>query len=276
MLVRALLACHNRRDTTLRCLAALSASRLPLGAELHIHIFDDASSDGTTLAVRRNYPHVSIIEGDGNAYWAGGMRALYDSVAGLPHSHLLLLNDDVVVEPDALIRALGLDQSHTNIGAVVGAVRDGNQVTYGGRVRRHSRTLRSELMAIGDTVEYADTFNGNFVLLRKTIVEEVGFFDAAFTHGMADTDLGFRLTEAGFPLAVLPGWVGVCTANSRRPGTLRDLVGPHGRPPREYALHCRRNIDSTLVWPAVWASYYVKGAFAVLWNRLLRRERSQR
>ena len=79
---------------------------VPSGVELSICLFDDASSDGTAAAVRDQYPDVRIVEGDGNQFWCGGMRAAMSEAEKRKHDFLLWLNDDVELTDNAIATLL--------------------------------------------------------------------------------------------------------------------------------------------------------------------------
>ena len=74
MKVIALATCHNRREKTLRALASLREQVLPDGTALQVCLVDDGSTDGTGAAVAEQFPEVKLLQGDGQLFWAGGMR----------------------------------------------------------------------------------------------------------------------------------------------------------------------------------------------------------
>ncbi len=85
--VAAVLACHNRVDSTLAALRALHAQEGVERVDLSVHLLDDASTDGTADRVADEFPKVTVHHGDGNRYWNGGMRvacAASESAASRP------------------------------------------------------------------------------------------------------------------------------------------------------------------------------------------------
>ena len=162
MKVTALLTCHNRRQLTLRCLSALFAQELPPATtELHAVVVDDGSTDGTADAVLGAFGDARVIRTDGSLFWARGMQlAERTAVADRP-DHLLWLNDDVVLDPDALERLLRTAGSRPEA-IVVGAVRDPDtgEVTYSGVNRSWWHPLRTQLVLPGEQPLDADTLNG--------------------------------------------------------------------------------------------------------------------
>ena len=67
--IAVLIACHNRKTSTLKCLEALfSQNKASAGFEFDVYLVDDGSTDGTSTAVAALYPHVNIIQGTGDLF----------------------------------------------------------------------------------------------------------------------------------------------------------------------------------------------------------------
>jgi len=270
--ISALLTCHNRREHTLECLASLRAAATP-GITVDVHLVDDGSNDGTAEAVAAAYPDVEITVGSGDLFWSGGMRLAFTRAVPARPDYLLWLNDDVVLDADALERLLttyaGLCAKRQPLSVVVGSTRDPQTgvTTYGG-VRRTSRLRRMAfaLVTPTDTPQACDTMNGNVVLIPRSVYSVVGNMDERFTHGGGDTDYGLRARWTGCQVFVAPGHVGACSANPRV-GTFRDetlsrrerlhlVASPKGLPVAEWAALCRRHGGP--LWPALALSPYVR------------------
>lgn len=213
--IAVLMASFNRCDKTLGCIRNVLNQKLSSHYKIKIYLFDDASSDGTALKVSTLYPDVVLLKGGGQSYWSGGMRKLFEYACQCDHDYYLWLNDDVELYDSALERLLQVSESQ--VGAVVGSCRahSANQITYGGLEQKRwgNRFSLKRVMPVEDTVKYAQTFNGNIVLLPKYVVEKVGVISDRFTHGMGDIDYGFRVIDAGLKISVIPGFAGLCDAN---------------------------------------------------------------
>lgn len=264
--VVAVLACHDRREATLAALAAL-AGQTGHGADLRVVLVDDGSSDGTAAAVRARFPDTTIERGDGSLWWNGGMRHGM-AVARREHDpdHLLWLNDDTVLDPDALGRLLATRDGLPGPAIVVGTTRDPDtgELTYGG-VRRpdRRRPMSFELVPPDpDRARPAETMNGNVVLVPRPVFEIVGELDPVFTHAMGDYDYGLRARAADFEVVVAPGTFGTCARNPDPwatgdvEETWRRLRGPRGLPPAEWREFTRRWAGP--LWPVYFASPYVR------------------
>jgi GT2 family glycosyltransferase/glycosyltransferase involved in cell wall biosynthesis len=270
--IAALLTCHNRREHTLACLESLRAAAIP-GVTVDVHLVDDASNDGTAEAVAAAYPDVEINRGTGDLFWGGGMRLAFTRAVPTCPDYLLWLNDDVVLDPDALKRLLGtyaaLCAGRQPLSIVVGSVRDPQTgaTTYGA-VRRTSRLRRMAFAQVAptDTPQSCDTMNGNVVLIPRSVYPVVGNIDERFTHNMGDFDYGLRARSAGYQVFLAPGHVGTCNvkplvgtyldATLSRRERLRRAASPKGLPIAEWAALCRRHGGP--LWPALALSPYVR------------------
>jgi GT2 family glycosyltransferase/glycosyltransferase involved in cell wall biosynthesis len=270
--ISALLTCHNRREHTLACLESLRANAIP-GITVDVHLVDDASNDGTAEAVAAAYPDVEITVGTGDLFWGGGMRLAFTRAAPARPDYLLWLNDDVVLDHDALERLLAtyatLCAARQPLSVVVGSTRDPETgaTTYGG-VRRTSRLRRMAfaLVTPTDTPQPCDTMNGNVVLIPRSVYSVMGNIDEKFIHAGGDTDYGLRARSAGCQVFLAPGHVGTCSVNPRA-GTFRDetlsrrerlrqVASPKGLPVAEWAALSRRHGGP--LWPALVLSPYVR------------------
>jgi GT2 family glycosyltransferase len=228
---------------------------------------DDASTDGTA-AMASSFPFVRVIHGSGHDYWAGGMRRAWEATDLDAVDALLLLNDDVQLDEDAiarLLKQLGRRPDALWGGPVRGEGSPGP--TYGGNVSS-SRLRRMKLrrLEVGDDVQQCDVLNGNVVLMSTEVARLVGNLDPSYRHGMADYDLSWRAQRLGIASMVVPGTVGSCDTNSvvgtwqdrslSRADRWRKLMAPTGLPPRPYLRICAKHGGP--LWPLDFLSPYVR------------------
>lgn len=215
------IASFNRRDRTLACLQRLYTAELPEDMTVTVHLLDDGSSDGTAAAVAEAFPQVRLHHGDGNYFWAGGMRVAYGAALAERHDYYVWLNDDVELFDDTLKRAIeterALRRAHGGEHVIVGAMcaRDLQTTTYSGFVRA-SALLPWKFKRIPpapDKPIECDTLNGNFVLIPAAVAHKLGNIDPSFVQMHADLVLGLTARRAGARNWVMPGHAGICDAN---------------------------------------------------------------
>lgn len=220
MNIAVLMTCHNRRETTLNCLCSLEESWKRWGGGgglLDVYLVDDGSIDGTASAVKSRFEvnvnrglSVHMIEGDGRLYWAKGMElawcealkneaALMNSSSefGFRYDCFLWLNDDTVLNPNALYLLLNLHKDNPRVVLNGTLVDSSGKAVYGYNVQN-----------IG--------LAGNCVLVPRMVYERIGMICGEFSHGWADRDYGLRVQKAGIPI-LSAGIVGMTEWHPHRP-----------------------------------------------------------
>ena len=254
-----LMACHDRRETTLRSLEALHAQE-GLGVDISLRVFllDDGCRDGTGDAVRASFPGVRVLRGNGQCYWAGGMRLAWEAALREGGAEAFLwLNDDTVLDPDALacfLRHHREQELGNRPGILVGAARDpetGLNSYSGLEFSDPGDPLQLRKLPPDGTLRPCVSFNGNAVWIPESAFRILGGMDPLFVHAIGDWDYGLRAHRAGIPQWILPREIASCALN-RFPGgwharglslaqRYRLLLGPKGLPPRIWFAYCRRH-----------------------------------
>jgi GT2 family glycosyltransferase len=212
-------ACHNRRELTLKAAEQVFVSADTAGVDCALTVFDDGSSDGTSESLRVLDGRISIIRGDGSAFWAKSMAAAEDQAiaasASRPSDYIVWVNDDVDFDQDFVERILASAEKHPSA-VIVGATREpgAERTSYSGLVRTgvhplHFRRIEPDPRSALPV----DTFNGNLVLVPFAVARALGGVDGFFSHGLADIDYGLRCGRAGVQVLLAPGTYGECARN---------------------------------------------------------------
>jgi GT2 family glycosyltransferase len=274
----AIMAAYNRRELTLACLHSLRAQQVP-GVRLDVFVLDDASTDGTGEAIAERFPEVTLLHGNGNLYWNGGMRRAFAAAIDGDYDYYLWMNDDTTLDHGALAMLLDterqLREQGDNAVIVAGAIRhpESGRLTYSGVVRpQRWRPLRWERVEPAGLPRQCETMNGNTVLVSRAVVRRVGNLDPAFTQQMGDFDYGLRARAAGCSVWITPGTIGTCASHPPRRTDqqpllheLRRLWSVKELAPRPWATFTRR-WGGTL-WPLYWLSPYVRRGSLLLLER---------
>lgn len=215
--IAVLIACHDRRETTQACLRSLAGQAH--FDEANLYLVDDGSKDGTADMVRRLMPRATVLSGNGDLYWNGGMNLAWraTNAAGTEFTHVLWLNDDVVLHDRALDRMVKDSAASPDGAIIVGATHshgDRDAITYGGHIAmRRDRPLRFSLARPSGTPQPVDTMSGNVVLVPILASRRIGHLDPAFRHIFGDLDYGLRARHAGIPVLLASQPAGTCEAN---------------------------------------------------------------
>jgi len=268
-----IMACHNRREHTLSCLRALSQQTAISKIAIEVYLLDDGSTDGTSEAVKSEFPDVHIAKGDGTLFWNRGMYKSFAAAMKKGFYFYLWLNDDSILYVNALEVLLNTYSHLENLGhecTIIGsAMQDpvSGHFTYGGVKRHRSRwgRVRLERIAPSDEPIQVDASNGNCVLIPSSVVKKVGNLNPIYVHRYGDHDYCFRALQQGCSVWLAPGYLGTCTANPIE-GTWEDVSLPmmerfrklnshHGYRFRDYAIYLKRHRGPWwpmhLVWPYI-------------------------
>lgn len=207
--VAVLLTVFNRKDITLKGLSTLYAAMKPVEDKYSFDVYmtNDGCTDGTPEAVKKCFPGVHIINGDGNLYWSGGMRKAWD-VASKTHDYdyYLWFNDDAVLYEDALEMMFEpFEKNGENI-IISGAFCDNEgKVSYGGRDYKYN------LLQPNNMFRKIHYMNGNLVIVPKSVYSKLGMLDALFKHGFGDYDYGLRAIKNDITVYLSKVYVGSCS-----------------------------------------------------------------
>jgi GT2 family glycosyltransferase len=196
---------------TLSCLDSISqVGYRPLTAIL----VDNASTDDTVEAVLAQHPSVHVVRNETNLGFADGNNAGIRQALELGADYVLILNNDVVVEPGFLTPLVAAAQRNPDAGALcpkivyfdrpeliwfAGATFDPRK-GYNGRVTGYRRLDGPEYAALHEI----DRACGAAMLVPGRVLSELGGFDPKLFLYVEDTEWSLRAREAGYRVYVVP------------------------------------------------------------------------
>ena len=143
MKIAILITVHNRKEKTLTCIKNILQQEIPPNFTLQIYLTDDGCTDGTFEAVKKNFPHVTIIKGDGNLFWNRGMNLAWKEAAKSEHDFYLWLNDDTMLKKNAINTLIKCAEQTNFQSIIVGSTYASESIpllTYGGRKKNRKHT----------------------------------------------------------------------------------------------------------------------------------------
>jgi GT2 family glycosyltransferase len=212
--VAAIVLNYNGKDITLQALDSLTKMSYPDFDIIHI---DNGSTDGSSAAILEAFPEVRTVREERNIGPAGGLNLGMRTALESDYRYLLFLNNDIEVDPKMLGELVRIAETSEDIGCVGPKAYyfwDRNRIwSAGGKLRfRESATTERGMGEIDrgqfDREEDVDYINGCAVLIRRSALEKIGYWDPQFQLAGEDADLCMRLKLAGYrcvynPKAVL-------------------------------------------------------------------------
>lgn len=226
--VLGLATCFNRKEKTVNAIRSLVAGNSEVDFEFIIA--DDNSRDGTAEALAE-LEGVTVMHGDGNSYYTGGMRiAIAEALKligdnNISPDYILLFNDDVDFYDgaiDGLIARNNNNRSRIWVGPTCES--DGVALSYGGIMRTSNWKPKFKIVKADDYDGLkVNTFNANCVLIPTEIFVKTGNMDPVYHHSLGDFDYGYMTVRQGAEIYVSDEYVGMCPNNSEK-GTWRDAT----------------------------------------------------
>lgn len=191
------------------CLSSVYKSTYPR-ADFKVLIVDNASTDNTVELIKNQYSDVALIEKEKNVGFVGGNNIGMQYAIDHSYDYVYLLNQDTVVEPNFLDQVVDLAETKNDIAAVqsklllfenkeqINSV--GNQIHYLGFGFAGGHKTPDRELSVQE-ITYA---SGAAMLVRVSVLKDIGLFNKDFFMYHEDTDLGWRMWLAGYRVLLEP------------------------------------------------------------------------
>lgn len=209
--VTAIVLSWNGRERTLACLRSLERVAY---RPFSVVVVDNGSRDGSADAVAAEHPGMRLVRLPENLGFAGGMNAGARTAFSEGADAVVLLNNDMEVEPDfvePLVRALRADASAAAACAQILLTGEPPRIWYAGaafEARRgyHGRNIGYGKPPLPTTAPpyTTDRACGGAMLFTAATYERLGLFDEALFAYAEDTDWSLRAQRAGLHHLVVP------------------------------------------------------------------------
>ena len=209
----------NVREELTGCLRSLRDNR-PRD-EFEVIVVDNASTDGTAEAIKKSFADFRLIANSENRGFAAANNQGIKESGG---EYVLLLNPDTIVRPKSLDILINFMDEHKGAGVCSPKLlnEDGTTQpsarrfpTFRAALHRHTifrsigifrKQYRRWLMKdfSHDEQTDVDQLMGACLLVRRSVLEEVGLLDEDFFMYYEEVDLCFRIKRAEYRVVFVP------------------------------------------------------------------------
>ena len=182
-------------------------------------VFDDGSSDGTGEWLKKNYPKIHCIKGNGLNWWTGSLKKAIDYCITLDFDFIVSLNADVLITPEIVSKLIkcSIDNDDAIVASLVVDIKNPSYVLWSGskftKIHKFIPIYTSRyFVKAGQSVDKVsinpysvDEVHGRGVLIPKRCLDAIGNYDSdTFQHYGGDTDFSFRANNVGIKMLVDP------------------------------------------------------------------------
>lgn len=211
---------YNAREWLRECLDSIEENTQL--DNLEVIVVDNGSKDNVKELLNRDYPQVRFIGNDSNQ---GYTRPMNQSLQAARGKFLMQLNPDTSILPAAFDQLIDFMDDNLEIGICGPKVlnRDGSfqkqcrrgeprplaMISYFLRLSSlfpNSKLLGGYLLGYEDedaTIE-VDALSGSCMVIRREVIDQIGYLDEQFFAYQEDTDFCVRARQAGWKVYYYP------------------------------------------------------------------------
>jgi GT2 family glycosyltransferase/glycosyltransferase involved in cell wall biosynthesis len=210
--VSAIVVNYRKAEMTCDCLVALSVALGRLDGPSEMVVVDNGSGDGSVETIRAAVPEAAVHSLPDNL---GFPTAASEGIRRSSGEWVLLLNNDVIVEPDAVSEMVLAGEGAPDVGSVAAQMRfasDPRVINSAGiGVDRlgiaFDRLLGASLEASETRPVEVFGASGGAALHRRRMLDDIGGMDETYFFALDDADLAWRARMAGWRCLYAPGAV---------------------------------------------------------------------
>jgi GT2 family glycosyltransferase len=207
------LVCWNNKAYLDPCLKSLYETGMRNSFD--VIVVDNGSTDGSQQMLAEKYPGVMLIQNTGNV---GLGKASNQGIEATNGRHILLLNNDTIVNGAAFDEMVDFLEQNPKVGAVGGKLLnpDGTvQACY-----NYFSTLWEEFLIAtrlgelirpgypsvmkADQIKSVDWLTSACLMVRRETLDQIGLLDESYFIYGDEVDLQYRIKRAGWEIYYLP------------------------------------------------------------------------
>ena len=219
---------YNTREITLECLKRIKADE--------IIVVDNASSDGTVVAIEKRYKDIRILRNKTNVGFAAANNQGMKMSKG---DKILLLNSDCFVNEDTLANMPDADVVGCKLLNKDGSVQQSwgyfptlRRVTQMMLfldnlpiIRKYMDSIHVRDLSRYESEQEVDWVTGAFVMLKREVFEKVGGIDEKYFMYGEETEWMYRIKQAGFKVWYSPAASATHLLGASSPNRAPAIVG---------------------------------------------------
>lgn len=201
----------NKKEILLECIRSVQALDY---SNFKVIVVDNDSKDGTREAVQAFENEIIFLQNDKNLGAIQGKNVGLKKAVELNGDYVFVIDNDLVVEPQALNHMIRLFQSDEKIGLIGAKIYDyvhqdillscGSKIDYTQNiVRQYGRGKKDSERF--NTIRDVDFLGMGHTMIKREVFHSIGFLDERFLgYGCEDVDFGVQARKSGWRVVYCP------------------------------------------------------------------------
>lgn len=199
--VTAVILNYNGYEDTVKCIQSLQKATY---SNLSLVLVDNDSPDGSGLRLQTEFPKLPVILMKENTGYAAGNNGGIRFAMEKGTDYVLIINNDVIVDPAFLEPMVNIVEAQSDVGIVTCKVyyQSAPQEIFSAAGKMNwwlcTGVNKGNLLGFfqkADSQCYTDFACGVLLLMRKSMLEEKGFFDEKYFMYFEDVEYSRRISS---------------------------------------------------------------------------------
>jgi GT2 family glycosyltransferase len=199
-----LIPIHNNIKETVKCLTCINNQTY---TNYEVVIVNDGSTDNSSEIIKEKFPKSTILEGDGNMWWAEALNKGIEYVftTAKKRDYILILNNDLVFDNNYLKNIVNV--ADQNQDAIIGSLcknqKTGTLVDSGVIIdwKKLSFSHKEVVDDGNDLIQDIDVLSTRGLIVSTDIIKNIGnFIPNRIRHYLSDYEYTIRIKNHGYRL----------------------------------------------------------------------------
>lgn len=192
---------HNRKYFTIPFLNSIYNQNYK---DFKIIIVDDGSTDGTYNEIKKKFPSVDVIPGDGHWWWTKSVVKGIEYASKYNSDYILLLNNDLVVNEDYLYHLVKYANKNPDViqGSMGVNIDNKSDKIFPGHIFNRFTGLAVRPKKISDYSRNSICLPGRGLWIPQEVLNHINFDYKTFPQYAADYDFTLKAGIKGFRMAL--------------------------------------------------------------------------